>query len=207
MDILESEMNIFYFYDCPVKSAEAQPDKMLVKMPLETAQMLCTAHRELDGDEYADKVGLYKRAYWNHPCTVWARASKGNYEWLYAHFLALGMEYAYRYKREHASITKLGKALEKKPDNIYDYNITLGDMPLTHPIISKWNRTPIAQCMPDQYKNEDPIKAYRDYCIHEKHYAKWEKGRDKPKWWVKVKEELDEAQAIDDYYMSIAEVL
>ena len=46
----------------------------------------------------------------------------------------------------------------------------------------------------------------RDYCINEKHYAKWEKGRDKPKWWVKVKEELDEAQAIDDYYMSIAEV-
>ena len=44
-------MNIFYFDECPVKSAEAQPDKMLVKMPLETAQMLCTAHRVLDGDE------------------------------------------------------------------------------------------------------------------------------------------------------------
>ena len=47
-------MNIFYFYDDPQLSAQAQPDKMLVKMPLETAQMLCTAHRELDGDEYAD---------------------------------------------------------------------------------------------------------------------------------------------------------
>ena len=45
-------MNIFYFDDCPVESAQAQPDKMLVKMPLETAQMLCTAHRELDGDEW-----------------------------------------------------------------------------------------------------------------------------------------------------------
>ena len=44
-------MNIFYFDECPTISAEAQPDKMLVKMPLETAQMLCTAHRELDGDE------------------------------------------------------------------------------------------------------------------------------------------------------------
>ena len=58
-------MNIFYFDECPVESAQAQPDKMLVKMPLETAQMLCTAHRELDGDEYADATGLYKRAYWN----------------------------------------------------------------------------------------------------------------------------------------------
>ena len=62
-------MNIFYFDECPVKSAEAQPDKMLVKMPLETAQMLCTAHRVLDGDDYADSVGLYKEAYKNHPCT------------------------------------------------------------------------------------------------------------------------------------------
>ena len=50
-------MNIFYFNECPVESALAQPDKMLVKMPLETAQMLCTAHRELDGDEWADKQG------------------------------------------------------------------------------------------------------------------------------------------------------
>ena len=81
-------MNIFYFYDCPEKSAQAQPDKMLVKMPLETAQMLCTAHRVLDGDEYADKEGLYKTAYKNHPCTIWARESSINYMWLYKHFLA-----------------------------------------------------------------------------------------------------------------------
>ena len=97
-------MNIFYFNDCPVLSAKAQPDKMLVKMPLETAQMLCTAHRELDGDEYADRVGLYKTAYKNHPCTIWARECFGNYRWLYKHFIALGEEYAYRYDREHASI-------------------------------------------------------------------------------------------------------
>ena len=110
-------MNIFYFNECPVLSAQAQPDKMLVKMPLETAQMLCTAHRELDGDEYADKVGLYKRAYWNHPCTVWARQTKLNYLWLYTHFLALGSEYKFRYGREHASITKLAKPLH---GSLYD---------------------------------------------------------------------------------------
>ena len=65
-------MNIFYFNEDPVIAAKSQPDKMLVKMPLETAQMLCTAHRLLDGDEYADSVGLYKKAYMNHPCTIWA---------------------------------------------------------------------------------------------------------------------------------------
>ena len=79
-------MNIFYFDSCPIQSAQAQPDKMLVKMPLETAQMLCTAHRELDGDEYADEVGLYKKAYLNHPCTIWTRATHSNYRWLYKHF-------------------------------------------------------------------------------------------------------------------------
>jgi hypothetical protein len=159
-------MNIFYFYDCPIESAQAQPDKMLVKMPLETAQMLCTAHRELDGDGYADANGLYKRAYWNHPCTIWARESWDNYRWLYKHFIALGDEYKHRYGREHASITKLKDALYWHPDNIEDKGLT-----------------PLAQAMPDEYKNSDPIKAYRKYVVNEKHYAKWEKGREQPKWW------------------------
>ena len=161
-------MNIFYFYDCPILSAQAQPDKMLVKMPLETAQMLCTAHRELDGDKYADEVGLYKRAYWNHPCTVWARESSANYFWLYKHFLALGKEYTFRYGKTHNSVDKLARALFKQPDNI-----------------KRIGMTPLAQAMPDKYKNDDPIKAYRDYCINEKHYAKWEKGRAIPNWWHK----------------------
>ena len=161
-------MNIFYFYDCPVLSAQAQPDKMLVKMPLETAQMLCTAHRELDGDEYADEVGLYKRAYWNHPCTVWARECLGNYKWLYDHFIALGNEYKYRYGREHASITKLKMPLVRLPANIK----------------MAYEKTPLAQAMPEEYKNEDAIIAYRDYCINEKHYAKWERNRAKPTWWT-----------------------
>ena len=160
-------MNIFYFYDCPIKSAQAQPDKMLVKMPLETAQMLCTAHRELDGDDYADANGLYKRAYWNHPCTIWARESSSNYWWLYEHFIALGTEYTYRYGKEHSSVEKLRTPLFLMPQNIH-----------------KGALTPLAQAMPDEYKNKNPIKAYRDYCINEKHYAKWEKGRAKPEWWT-----------------------
>ena len=160
-------MNIFYFDECPIKSARAQPDKMLVKMPLETAQMLCTAHRELDGNEYADEQGLYKRAYWNHPCTIWARESSANYFWLYKHFLALGREYTFRYGKIHKSVDKLAQALFKQPDNI-----------------SRTGMTTLAQAMPDEYKHDDPTVAYRDYVIHEKHYAKWEQGRDKPEWWA-----------------------
>ena len=160
-------MNIFYLDKDPVKAAEYSCDKHVVKMILESAQMLCTAHRVLDGDEYADANGLYKEAYKNHPCTIWARESSSNYSWLYRHFLALGMEYEYRYGRKHASVVKLEDPLSKMPDNI------------THTSL-----TPLAQAMPEEYKNEDAIIAYRDYCINEKHYAKWERNRTKPIWWT-----------------------
>ena len=166
-------MNIFYFYDKDEtnsfqKSAQAQPDKMLVKMPLETAQMLCTAHRVLDGDDYADANGLYKTAYKNHPCTIWARETSSNYIWLYEHFLALGEEYKYRYGREHASIIKLAKPLLCIPENIKTDAMT-----------------PPAQAMPDEYKDDNPVVAYRNYVIHEKHYAQWNKNRKQPTWWRK----------------------
>lgn len=160
-------MNIFYFYPCPTLSAQAQPDKMLVKMPLETAQMLSTAHRELDGDEYADANNLYKRAYWNHPCTIWARETKENYLWLYKHFIALGNEYYYRYQKRHASLVKLGYPLGTPPKNIPEGNLT-----------------PPALAMPDQYKTKDPVESYRNYCIAEKTYAQWNKNRPKPNWWT-----------------------
>ena len=135
-------------------------------MPLETAQMLCTAHRVLDGDDYAAANGLYKEAYKNHPCTIWARESWDNYQWLYKHFIALGDEYKHRYGREHASITKLKDALYFHPNNIEDKGFT-----------------PLAQAMPDEYKDDDPIVAYRNYVIHEKHYAQWNKNREQPTWW------------------------
>ena len=159
-------MNIFYLSKDPWLAAEAQPDKLLVKMILESAQMLSTAHRVLDGDEYADANSLYKKTHMNHPCAVWARETSGNYWWLYKHFLGLGREYTYRYKRTHLSIKKLEDPLYVMPDNI-----TRGLM------------TEIAQAMPEQYKNEDPITAYRDYVVNEKHYAKWNNGRNKPSWW------------------------
>jgi len=162
-------MNIFYFYDCPEKSAQAQPDKMLVKMPLETAQMLCTAHRVLDGDVYADTVGLYKTAYKNHPCTIWARESSINYMWLYKHFLALGKEYTYRYGKKHATLDRL-KYLTNRPKNI-TINNSMTEMP---------------QCMPDYCKvQNNPIQAYKSYYINEKkRFATWKK-RQIPNWYVK----------------------
>ena len=160
-------MNIFVFYKSPEKSAICQPDKMLVKMVLETAQMLCTAHRELDGDVVADKLGLYKTVHLNHPCTKWARECRSNYYWLYTHFLALSNEYTKRYNKVHASTKKLADILSTAPVNIEPSS----------------SITEHAQAMPDIYKHSDPIVAYRRYCIAEKHYAKWQRGREKPIWW------------------------
>tara|TARA_R110001592_G_scaffold105781_2_gene297440 strand:- start:235 stop:726 length:492 start_codon:yes stop_codon:yes gene_type:complete len=162
-------MNIFYFDKNPVEAAKVQPDKMLVKMVLETAQMLSTAHRVLDGDGYADKHSLYKLAHKNHPCSIWVRQSKANYEWLYQHFIALSEEYTERYAKMHLSYTKLKDVLWQTP-----FNIPIGKI------------TPLAQAMPDEYKHKDPVVAYRRYCIYEKHYAEWNVMPErKPDWWCK----------------------
>tara|TARA_R110000823_G_scaffold16485_2_gene52754 strand:- start:507 stop:998 length:492 start_codon:yes stop_codon:yes gene_type:complete len=160
-------MNIFYVNECPVISAQNLPDKLVVKMPLESAQMLSTAHRVLSGDEVADKLGLYKTAHKNHPCTIWVRETNENYLWLYRHFFALSKEYETRYGREHLSFTKLHSALSKSP-------IT----------IQHGSKTVLPQVMPDQYKCKDTVTAYRDYVINEKHYSEWNKIPSRqPTWW------------------------
>ena len=157
-------MNIFYFDEDPWHAAKMQPDKMLVKMVLETVQILSTAHRVLDADDAENS--LYKATHINHPCTVWARESSGNYEWLLKHFMALCAEYHYRYEKHHASYNKLAFSLSYLPENI-----AVGSM------------TPVALAMPDKYKQDDPVAAYRNYCIHEKEYAAWNNKRKKPTWW------------------------
>ena len=121
-----------------------------------------------NGDAWCDMAGLYKTAHLNHPCTIWARESVMNYKWLYSHFHALSDEYTKRYGKVHASWSKLHKKLAEVPIHI-----------------PKFKLTPPAQAMPDQYKDENTVKAYRNYLINEKHYAEWNKCTPKPTWWVK----------------------
>ena len=159
-------MNIFAVHKCPTKSARALPDKLVVKMPLETAQMLCTAHRVLSPQEYCDDFNLYKPAFVNHPCTIWTRETHENYRWVLEHFVSLCGEYHNRYDKYHACWTKLWNGLAKFPMGIAEGELTK-----------------FAQAMPDQYKSDSHIWSYRNYMINEKHYAKWEKGTNKPTWW------------------------
>lgn len=83
-------MNIFVTSDCPIQCAAFLDDKRVVKMVLESAQMLSTVYG-----------GPYKPTHSNHPCTVWVRESTGNAGWLYEHFLALCAEYTKRYNKVH----------------------------------------------------------------------------------------------------------
>ena len=159
-------------------------DKHVVKMILEYAQLLSTAHRVLDGtliDGYS-KTGrkqkryvlsgnldsiLYASTHINHPSAVWVRQSDKNYSWLFEMFESLLEEYTYRYGKKHAC-EKLVWALEVRPNNIPRGNFT--------------EPTP---AMPDDVKIPgDSIKSYRNYYINNKtHLANWKK-RTTPEWYI-----------------------
>jgi hypothetical protein len=100
-------MNIFAVSDCPVECAKALDNKRLVKMVLETAQLLCGAVVVCGGQ------APYKLTHKNHPAAVWTRKSKGNYLWLVKHFKALGEEYTRRYGRTHKSIVVCFDVVER----------------------------------------------------------------------------------------------
>jgi hypothetical protein len=162
---MERLMNIFFLDTCPVQSAKWQVDKHIVKMPLESAQMLCTAHRVLDGVESIElsksnrkikrwsmndsfkNVTLYKANHVNHPSAAWVRASYLNYMWLYEHFLALSVEYKSRYGKSHKSFLDLRDVLSEAPANI--------------PLWKSFSAPPPA--MPDEYITEDVVTSYRNY--------------------------------------------
>ena len=154
-------MNIFVLSEDVKEAAEWHVDRHVVKMPLETAQMLCTA---LSINGHSDVE--YKPAFFKHPCTVWAAATRANFEWLCNLGIELCSEYAYRYEREHAS--------EKVIRNCYRkyYKVPAGAF------------TSFAQAMPIEYRDECAVKAYRMYYVKDKgHLAFWKK-RDKPCWFL-----------------------
>jgi len=140
-------MNIFYLDENPNKAAKAQYNKHVVKMILESAQMLCTAHHHYGNDSVP-----YKKAHYNHPSTMWVRQNSKHYRWLFHHMLALGDEYTKRYGKKHLSIDKCFGPLSFLPPNI--------------PRDEKFKQPP--QCMPDEYKAKCSVEAYWNYYIGEK---------------------------------------
>ena len=141
-------MNIFYLHSDPVEAAKLQYNKHVVKMILESAQMLCVAHHVYGNSNDVP----YKEVHLNHPSTRWTRLCRANYMWLYDHMIALGDEYTKRYGKTHLTITKCKEFLSKPP-----LNLPGGEF--TEP----------PQAMPDEYKVEgDSITAYWNYYIGDK---------------------------------------
>ena len=115
-------MNIFVTDPSPYLSAQVLPDKHVVKMPLETCQMLSIVcsdkwghgygniHR-INGEPYKTEKGAFR----NHPCTVWANKSLVNTWWLIAHGIALCQEYTYRYTKVHSCQKTIEEAADIVP--------------------------------------------------------------------------------------------
>ena len=177
-------MNIFYLDSDPKLCAEWAVDKHVVKMILESAQLLSTAHRVLDGVETVgvSAGGLRKKKIWllndsrndtlysathiNHPSAVWTRQSNNNYNWLWCYLYEHCKEYTYRY----------GKVHKVERDGILDMLRT----PPSNIKIGHKSMPP--QAMPDEYKCGNTVLAYRNYYKHGKaHLHSW-KNREAPDW-------------------------
>lgn len=176
-------MNIFYISADPAQAAEWMVDKHVVKMILESAQLLSTAHRILDGTETMGKTAtgrnakrwilpdaresvLYSATHVNHPSAVWCRQSVMNYNWLADHMFALFNEYTYRYNKQHKCEGELSYMLQSPPLNLKEYDMTV--MP---------------SAMADEYKiSDDPITNYRNYYkVGKSRMHKWT-NRKPPEW-------------------------
>lgn len=181
-------MNIFVLDENPSVAAQMHCDKHIAKMVVESAQMLSTAHRMLDGNETKrpSKSGkrmvkywkhpdnnmeqtLYKAVHMNHPCTVWTRESRCNYVWHYELFCELAKEYTYRYGKQHKSFQQLEYILAQSPNNIPDigqtpYRLAMGDQP---------------QCI----DVTNPVDSYRHFYMTKQDRFKmvWT-GRKQPNW-------------------------
>lgn len=148
-------MNIFVTDESPQLSAIVLPDKHIVKMPLETCQMLAIVASDkwghgygtlpkADGTPYATEKGAFR----NHPCTVWARESIENARWLIAHGLALAAEYGARYGKRHSCWPALVEA-----SRIF-------------PIADSRDHTPFVRAMPDEYKLDTSISTFDAYKMY-----------------------------------------
>ena len=177
-------MNIFYL-DRDVKlAAQYHCDKHVVKMILESAQLLSTAHRVLDGNmkvelsknnrkvkrwvlpDTRDQI-LYSAGHVNHPSAVWVRKNVEHYRWLFDLTYWLIYEYKYRYDGKYHKCEALLPTLMDGPNNI----------PITD-----WEDPP--QAMPDDVKvTNESVEAYRNYYrVHKRRMANW-KIRGAPDWY------------------------
>lgn len=153
-------MNIFCLDTKIPRNAQYHCDRHVVKMVVEYAQLLSTAHVVLDGEQVA-----YKATHKNHPCAIWVRQSNNNYNWLYCLFKTLSEEYTHRYGRVHKTWKDHSEALSQPP-----VGIPVGPL------------TTMPQCMPEEYRGSNVVLAYRLYYLNEKADLLRYTNREVPPW-------------------------
>ena len=158
-------MNIFLLDWDVRKSAEYHNDKHVVKMILETAQLLCGAHHMTPQvTPHVTPQAPYKLSHKNHPCAIWARESLTNYLYLAELGLELCNEYTFRYGKRHKSQDVIEWCIINKP--------SINDIGFTEP----------PKAMPDEYKVDDVVESYRNYYKGaKKSFSVWKK-RPIPEW-------------------------
>lgn len=144
-------MNIFFLDKSPKRAAQYHCDKHVIKMIIESAQLLYCAHWVINPEHVP--YFAYKKTHQNHPCAIWVRKSYSNYIWLCCLALCLCSEYKYRYGsfKTHKTEVHIRWLIKNPPKDIPMYEMTSPP-----------------QAMPDTYKNEDCIEAYRTYYIESK---------------------------------------
>lgn len=170
-------MNLFILSLCFRECAEWMFDKHISKMIVEAVQMLSTAKRVLDpleeGSDEEGGVKIYKISHKNHPVSIWIRTSLENYLWTLDMVDAMHEEWRFRYghpeTKIHASYKIAQYLREAAPpaDRFPESGLT-----------------PFAQAMPDEYKGEDAVEAYRKYyqSPDKRRIASW-KRRTPPAWY------------------------
>ena len=154
-------MNIFFLDNDIKKCAQYHCDKHVVKMILETAQLLCGVHHTTP--QVTPEIP-YKLSHKNHPCAIWSRESLTNYLVLCELGLELCYEYTYRYGKRHKSQDVIEWCVINKPSIV--------DIGYTEP----------PKAMPDEYKVDSVVESYRNYYRGAKvSFAVW-KNREKPFW-------------------------
>ena len=152
-------MNLFVTDQNPVTSARNLDDKRLIKMCLETTQLLCSAINFYDGNT------PYKTTHLNHPVTVWVRTNRANWSWAFMHGLALCQEYTARYGKIHKC-----ESILRSIEHLFT-------------IIPDGTRTQFVNCAANNslgidFKHiADPIEAYRKYLTN-----RWNNDKQSPSW-------------------------
>jgi len=164
-------VNIFFLDIDPVIAARSLCDKHVVKMGLEAIQLLQTAQIPVPSNVMR---------WYPHKCARWVRKTEDNYQWLVKHGLAIFNEYTYRYKKEHASKSKL---LSLQDRHLKDKELRPWGTGLTMPELAMPDRLHIHAFADGLSPLERAVKAYRSY-YHEKQIAfamRWTR-RERPEW-------------------------